>query len=87
MELGSNCLCKDDYSVNKDASKISNTLHLHLWFLFSYIYRLRLISDWVYKDNCSISDNVFKIMILFFKEDLKASRFINALISIIADLG
>jgi len=87
VELKSNCLYKDNYSVNKDTSKISDALRLCLWFLFSYICRLRLISNWVYKDNYSIGDNVFKVIILLFEEDLEASGFINALISIIADLG
>jgi len=87
VELESNCLYKDNYSVDKDASKISNILCLCLWFLFSYICRLKLVSNWVYKDNYSISNNVFKVVISFFKEDLEASGFINALISIIVDLG
>jgi len=87
VELRSNYLYKDNYSVNKDASKIFNTLHLYLWFLFNYIYRLRLISNWVYKDNYSINNNVFKVIISLLKEDLEASGFINALISIIANLS
>ena len=70
MELGSNYLYEDNCSVNKDASKISNTLCLCPWFSFSCAYRLRLVRDWVCKDDCSIGNNIFKVIILFPKDRL-----------------